>query len=185
MISDTMDTILNNELKALMSRGKKVSKVIKIENKKHKKFPAESSYKTARNRSGLSKPIRFLLESKAIKGKVLDYGCGFGQDAKALDFDMYDPHFYPDGLDNRKKYDTIVCNYVLNVVDPIVECKIIADISKRLKKGGRAYFTVRRDRFKEGTNSRGTYQRTSTPLLESYAKFTGRFEVYVLRANEF
>ena len=140
------------------------------------------SHRTAIKRRGLSKPLKVLLKNNAIEGnRVLDYGCGYGQDAETMKYDRYDPFYYPEGLDNRKRYDTIICNYVLNVISKNEEDKVINDVLKRLTKNGKAYFTVRRDKFKEGINSKGTFQRTAKPNLESYYRLSGQFEIYILK----
>jgi len=100
-------------------------------------------HETAIARKTLSVPARRLREANLVKGRVLDYGCGKGQDAKGLRCDKYDPHYAPSKP--RGKYDTILCSYVLNVLDTPERAKVLADIRKLLKKGGRAYITVRRD----------------------------------------
>ena len=77
-----------------------------------------NSYLTAKERNTPSLPIRMLYDRKLIQGRVLDYGCGFGQDvrflrAKGFDAYGYDPHHAPDLPTGT--FDTIVCFYVLNV----------------------------------------------------------------------
>jgi 2-polyprenyl-3-methyl-5-hydroxy-6-metoxy-1,4-benzoquinol methylase len=136
------------------------------------------AYLTAISRNKISKPVQFLKTEGLLKGTVLDYGCGRGFDAKAIKADAFDPHYFPEMP--KKKYDTIICNYVLNVVDETVEKNIIKSIKKLLKKGGRAYISVRRDSFKEGINSKGTYQRYSYPNLTSFNKESGSYEMYLL-----
>ena len=102
------------------------------------------SYQTAILRKLPSKPARFLNELGLLKGKMLDYGCGYGLDAMLFHMDRFDPAFFP----KRKfkgKYDIIVCIYVLNVVSTKEQNKIIINVKKLLRKGGKAYFAVRRD----------------------------------------
>ena len=99
--------------------------------------------RTAIKRTNLSAPTRFLEEEGLIVGRVLDYGCGYGEDAKELGFEVYDPFFgfsMPTG-----KFDTVICNYVLNVVPEEVQEEILRDIRQRLKPEGFAYLAVRRD----------------------------------------
>lgn len=55
---------------------------------------------TAIERIYLSFPARFLLEKNLLQGKILDFGCGFGNDVKLLQqksFDItgYDPYYFP------------------------------------------------------------------------------------------
>lgn len=100
-------------------------------------------HETAIARKTLSVPARRLRDADLVKGRVLDYGCGRGRDAKALRCDKYDPHYAP--IRPRGKFDTILCSYVLNVLDTPERSKVLADIRKLLKKDGIAYITVRRD----------------------------------------
>ena len=75
------------------------------------------SYKTAIGRKQAAAPTRYLQSQKVLKGKALDYGCGKDPGVGMRFWDRYDPHFEPDGI-KRDGYDTIVCNYVLNVIGP-------------------------------------------------------------------
>lgn len=100
-------------------------------------------HRTAIQRNKLSAPMKLLEEDGQLDGRVLDYGCGRGFDAKALELELYDPYFFPDVPDG--KFDTITCNYVLNVVDEETEAWIISDIESKLEDGGHAFITVRRD----------------------------------------
>ena len=78
-------------------------------------------YLTAIRQTTLSAPTRYLLQHGMLKGRILDFGCGFGFDADELkcqgyDIIGYDYYYrpeYPDG-----KFDTILCNYVLDVLEP-------------------------------------------------------------------
>ena len=86
-----------------------------------------------------------LYERKLIQGRVLDYGCGFGQDgrflrAKGFDAHDYDPYHAPTLPTGT--FDTIVCFlYVLNVLFPDEQTAVLMDISRLLKPSGRAYFS--------------------------------------------
>jgi len=103
----------------------------------------DTPHKTAIKRSKLSVPMRYLSDHGLLNGRVLDYGCGRGDDAAALDIESYDPTWQPSKP--RGKFDTITCNYVLNVVAPKTEREIIKDIRSRLRKNGIGYVTVRSD----------------------------------------
>lgn len=117
----------------------------------------DNSHKTAITRRGLSAPARTIQGRGLLRGRCLDYGCGKGGDAALLDVEKYDPYFYPEQPINR--FDTILCTYVLNVISPRRQKDLLSDISRLLKKNGRAYIAVRRD-FKEShISSRGTLQR--------------------------
>mgnify|MGYP003313875370 CR=1 FL=1 len=55
-------------------------------------------------------------------------------------------------------FDTVLCTYVLNVVNAEAEDEILRSIKSLMKKGGQAFIAVRRDVKKDGKTSRG-YQR--------------------------
>ena len=52
---------------------------------------------------------------------------------------------YPTGL-----FDTIICNYVLNVLEPYAQAEVMMNVSNLIKPTGTAYFAVRRDIEEEG-----------------------------------
>ena len=116
---------------------------------------------------------------------ILDYGCGKGADVKYLkgkghSVDGYDPYYNDIDLSSKDSYyDVVICSYVLNVLDKSKERALVDDIMSKLKSGGRAYISVRRDSFKEGFTSRG-YQRYVE--LGSYPSFEkkGAFEIYFI-----
>jgi SAM-dependent methyltransferase len=136
-----------------------------------------NSYKTAITRTKLSSPMRFLKDNNHLIGDCLDYGCGKGFDADYLKIKKYDPHFHnfwPDQL-----FDTITCNYVLNVIDHEEAVKIIKRIQSLLKWGGIAYITVRRDIENEGITKKGTLQR-NVYLNAPTVVETTRFHIYCI-----
>lgn len=115
----------------------------------------ETPHKTAIKRSKLSVPMRFLYENNLLSGKILDYGCGRGDDARLLEksglcVSTYDPIWQPKMP--RGKFDTITCNYVLNVVSEETAKNIVSDIRLRLKVKGTAFISVRSD-VKVDTNT--------------------------------
>jgi diadenosine tetraphosphate (Ap4A) HIT family hydrolase len=111
------------------------------------------SHLTAIDRSYLSFPAQFLLNQNLLQGKILDFGCGFGNDVKILrqkgcDIIGYDPYYFPEYP--QHKFDTIICFYVLNVLFNEEQANTLMEISHFLKPGGKAYYAVRRDIKKEG-----------------------------------
>ena len=126
------------------------------------------SHLTAKERTYLSFPAKYLLKQNLLKGKILDFGCGFGNDVKLLKkkgFNIigYDPHYFPQYPQER--FDTIICFYVLNVLFAEVQSRVIMEVASLLKPGGRAYFAVRRDIKREGfrkhyIHKKPTYQCT-------------------------
>lgn len=120
-----------------------------MENVKHNTY----SHCTAKERDSLSFPAKFLLNKKLLLGNILDFGCGFGKDVEVLkergyNISGYDPHYAPEYP--AKKFDTILCFYVLNVLLPEEQADVLMNISSLLKPDGKAYFAVRRDLQYEG-----------------------------------
>lgn len=128
------------------------------------------SHLTAKQRDTPSLPIRMLHERKLLRGRVLDYGCGFGQDvrflqAKSYDAHGYDPHYFPDWPAGT--FDTIICFYVLNVLFPDEQTDVLLNVSRLLKPTGRAYFAVRRDISRDGFR---THQLHGKPVYQCDVK---------------
>ena len=120
----------------------------------------QNSWRTAITRKKFSLPFLYLVEHRFIdllNDDILDYGCGKGYDAITGMLRKYDPHFFPKMP--KGQFDVVICSYVLNVLPKEKEAEVIRDIKKKLKKGGRAYITVRRNLKKDGYTSTGTYQR--------------------------
>ena len=110
-------------------------------------------YLTAIKRTDLSVPTRYLLNKGMLKGRILDFGCGFGFDTdelqrQGLDIVGYDYYYRPDYPIGQ--FDTIICNYVLNVLEPYAQAEVMMNISNLLKSTGTAYYAVRRDLEEEG-----------------------------------
>lgn len=85
-------------------------------------------HRTAIKRTKLSKPTRLALQKNVIKAglTVLDYGCGRGTDVlylkdSGINAVGYDPIFYPDRTVLSQKYDVVLLNYVLNVIEDVTE----------------------------------------------------------------
>lgn len=133
---------------------------------------AGRAHLTAITRTALSRPIRYLLERGRLKGRVLDYGCGRGFDADELNLIGWDPHWRPQRP--RGPFDTVVCSFVLNVLDALERRTVLEDVQLYLKPGGVAYFTVRRDAGLKGWTSRLTWQEwvdLDLPVLYENAAF--------------
>jgi diadenosine tetraphosphate (Ap4A) HIT family hydrolase len=141
------------------------------------------SHLTAIERTKISSPVQFLLDQDLLRGRILDFGCGLGNDVKLLDYkglDItgYDPYYLP--IDPVGKFETIVCCYVLNVLMPEEQAAVLMNIAYLLKPGGKAYYAVRRDLKKEGfrehyVHKQPTYQCTvklpfKSVLLNEYCE---------------
>lgn len=120
------------------------------------------SHLTAKERDSLSFPARVIKERHLLMGKILDFGCGFGKDVeilKANGFHIsgYDKHYFPSFPEER--FDTIICFYVLNVLQPEEQTRVLMEISTLLKPTGKAYFAVRRDLTYEGFRTPKIHQK--------------------------
>lgn len=110
-------------------------------------------YLTAIKRTDLSVPTRYLLQHQLLKGRILDFGCGYGFDTDELkqqgyDIKGYDYHYRPDYPNG--KFDTIICNYVLNVLEPYAQAEVMMNVTNLLLPKGTAFFAVRRDLTEAG-----------------------------------
>lgn len=120
------------------------------------------SHLTAIKRNEPSFPTRWLLKADLLKGRVLDFGCGYGVDGDFLyhegfDISEFDPHYKPVMPDG--KFDTILCHYVLNVLLPIEQANVLMDVSEKLSPKGKAFFAVRRDLQQEGFRTHAIYKQ--------------------------
>ncbi|MEI6854308.1 MAG: bifunctional class I SAM-dependent methyltransferase/HIT family protein [Bacteroidota bacterium] len=136
------------------------------------------NYLTAKERDTLSFPAKLLLNKSLLVGEVLDFGCGFGKDvellnAKGINIIGYDKYYFPKYP--VKKFDTIICFYVLNVLMQEEQSNVLMEISQLLKPTGKAYFAVRRDLHYEGFRThtihrKPTYQCNVILNYESFFK---------------
>lgn len=100
-----------------------------------------NGHRTAISRQRLSTPMSFLFCSGFLNRpqRVLDYGCGRGDDVKNLralvSIQGFDPHFYPTLPEQENGFDVITCNFVLNVIpDEVERLGVIAHISALLDR---------------------------------------------------
>ena len=120
------------------------------------------SHLTAKERETLSFPAKLLLNKSLLTGDVLDFGCGFGKDvellkAKGINIVGYDKHYFPKYP--TKKFDTIICFYVLNVLMQEEQATVLMQLSQLVKATGKVYFAVRRDLQFEGFRTHKVHQR--------------------------
>ena len=132
-------------------------------------------YLTAIKRTAMSAPTRYLLQHGLLKGRILDFGCGQGFDI--VGYDSCYRTDYPEG-----KFDTIICVYVLNVLEPYAQAEVMWEISNLLAPGGTVYYAVRRDLKGEGfrwhaIHKQYTYQCNVTLPYKSLTNNKG-FEIY-------
>lgn len=113
----------------------------------------QHSHLTAKDRDSISFPAKFLMTRNLLKGEILDFGCGLGKDIEVLKnkgyniqgYDKFHKPTYP-----KKKFDSIICLYVLNVLMPEEQAKVLIELSRLIKPTGKVYFAVRRDLKYEG-----------------------------------
>jgi diadenosine tetraphosphate (Ap4A) HIT family hydrolase len=120
------------------------------------------SHFTAKERISLSFPAKILFQQNKLVGSVLDFGCGHGKDVELLsqknvDVIGYDPYYFPHYP--NQTFDTILCFYVLNVLEKEEQAAVLMEISKLLKPSGTAYFAVRRDIVFEGYRMHKIHQQ--------------------------
>ena len=120
------------------------------------------SHLTAKERETLSFPAKLLLNKSFLDGDVLDFGCGFGKDvdllkAKGINIVGYDKHYFPKYP--TKKFDTILCFYVLNVLLQEEQATVLMQLSQLVKPTGKVYFAVRRDLQYEGFRTHKVHQK--------------------------
>jgi diadenosine tetraphosphate (Ap4A) HIT family hydrolase len=120
------------------------------------------SHLTAKERDSISFPAKYLLNKKLLTGDVLDFGCGFGKDVEVLQQQSiniigYDKHYFP--TYPTKKFDTIICLYVLNVLLQEEQAAVLMELSQLVKPSGRVFIAVRRDLQFEGFRTHKLHQK--------------------------
>lgn len=121
-----------------------------------------NSHLTAKERDSLSFPAKIILERNLLVGEVLDFGCGFGKDVellseKGIPIFGYDKHYFPEFPE--KKFDTILCFYVLNVLFQEEQSTVLMELSQLIKPTGKVYIAVRRDIQYEGFRTHKIHQQ--------------------------
>lgn len=121
-----------------------------------------NSHLTAKERDTLSYPAKIVFNQNLLVGDVLDFGCGYGSDVKLLQekgitIEGYDKYHFPDYP--SKKFDTIICFYVLNVLMPEEQATVLMELSQLVKPTGKVYIAVRRDLQFEGFRTHKIHQK--------------------------
>jgi SAM-dependent methyltransferase len=99
-----------------------------------------ATHRAAKFRSKPSAPIQWLKKQGLLKGRILDYGCGLGFDADFIAAEKYDLNFFPKHPETG--FDTIICNYVFNILEKKQHEKTLQDIKSLLIEDGTAYISV-------------------------------------------
>ncbi len=108
-----------------------------------------------------SQALVLLLQRGLVIGRTLDYGSGHGRDYNHLtalqyNVECYDPYYAPKRPSGQ--YDTILCTFVLNVLELPEREQVIKDIDNLLTPNGIAYYTVQRNIKKLQWSVRHTFQ---------------------------
>lgn len=113
------------------------------------KIQSERGYRFVKELGGavqrktVSFAARWLVEHGHVKGRVLDFGCGFGFDADYYGWEAFDPYYRqaePSGL-----FDTIICNHVLNMLTRGSRHQAMERMQELLEASGMAYLIVPRN----------------------------------------
>lgn len=154
-----------------------------------------NSHLTAITRRALPVPVRWLLQQgNAIKGHVLDYGCGkcaainnrtIAQLPVVKSMTNYDPHFEPIDLSFKSTFDTILCTYVLCTLPESEESQILHTLRHHLRPDGMAFISVRNDTPQQGhgVSSRGTFQRWVELSFLRNLLTASQCRIYILTKN--
>lgn len=127
-------------------------------------FIVNNSHLTAIKRKGASAPLKFLASCHInAQQTVIDFGCGRGADLEWLRLNGYqangyDPYWYLGSGALNKKYDVVLCTYVLNVIGNETREAVIGKLKSLVLPGGKIYITVRRDFKKDYVTKKGTRQ---------------------------
>lgn len=126
-----------------------------------------------------SKPATFIHQMGLDKGRVLDYGSGYGLDAETFSWESFDPYYNDIKLNGL--FDTIICINVISAVSAVNETIIINSIIDLLKPNGKAYLSVPRNLPKEGKLS-GYNRRPQRWVTLNYPSIeqNSKFEIYLL-----
>lgn len=137
---------------------------------------------SAVHRTKPSMTILWLQENGLLVGDMLDYGCGKGLDADHFGMDKYDPYdpsWCNISLDTNKRYDTIVCNFVFNILEPGEEFEVLNNIQRLLKEDGIAYIIVLRN-VRKMASYKKDLQHYIVMSLESIRHVKRWYEIYKL-----
>ena len=133
---------------------------------------------SAIHRTRLSTPARVIYHAGLIRGRLLDYCCGYGYDAKWFRSASYDPIHQP--VLPKGTFDTVLCIYVLNTINNRAERDRVVERIRGLLRGrGRAFIAVRRDVKGFRLSSKGWQGGMDVPGGVSLWR-NSRYEIYVI-----
>lgn len=133
-------------------------------------------------REQVSTTAQVLVDKKLVRGRVLDYGCGYGFDADHFGWDSYDPHYRQKILTGT--YDTVICNHVANMLTRCSRQRLYEQLDNLLSADGVAYISVSR---KIPTNGKaGLRKRIQNYVVLSLPSIylDGNIEIYKLTKGQ-
>ena len=140
---------------------------------------------TAIPRSRLAAPLRWLTDEGLLHGKLLDFGCGRGDDLrrlkrrKSVQAFGWDPYWRPrPDPEANAPYDVVYLGYVLNVIPERDEAEVREHARGLCKVDGMVYYAVRRDLDTRGHQGRGTRQRYVRLSWADLIFEDGNFAIY-------
>lgn len=145
---------------------------------------------TAISRKNMSVPTKYLLKKGLLGKKILDFGCGKGEDVRQLkaagfDADGYDPHYAPKLKPFQKDYDTVICNYVFNVIAPEERhhawMNLFTHAARTDCRHPDIYVTVRRDLKKDYTKTKKGTEQWMVYLPYEVVHKTSAYCIYKVR----
>jgi|2_EtaG_2_1085320.scaffolds.fasta_scaffold00161_30 hypothetical protein len=153
-----------------------IQKLFVVEEPPEKRDDGEYGGATALSRG--SSPLRYYRNEELLQGAILDYGCG----KEEHEFEKYDMITHPDPEVLLIQYDTVMCNYVLNVQpsDHLIDL-ILVNIYHLLKPGGTALIAVVSEAALSGTAACGNREhKTPKQWQQILAQF---FNVTLLQGS--
>lgn len=126
--------------KGLKYEGHSLIKTTKIKQIQHKNEKVIDRHKTAISRGDFSKPLQLLMKHNLIDSSktYFDYGCGLGDDIRALKLNGYDaigwdPVHAPE--QKKRKSEVVNLGFVLNVIeDPVERIEVLENVFNYTKK---------------------------------------------------
>ena len=153
-----------------MDRNSKLTAI----NRKKLSAPTTTLSELLRHRHYFGNMVRQTSHWSGGSGSILHHGCGRSvKDSKFFKsicdkYAEFDPTYAPDRSVLNDKYDTVVSNFVLNVLEPEERQDAWMDIMMCVNDGGIALITVRSDKdtsikgkpHEDGVlTSKGTFQK--------------------------
>jgi len=140
------------------------------------------SHRTAISRRQLSRPGRVSLRLLPPGGKFFDYGCGRGDDVRALcithDAYGWDPHWHPNKGPSPLAYDVVQLAYVLNVIECPTQRERALELAwAAVRPGGYLVVAVRTDLPPEHKR-KGWFQKA-----DGWITSTGTFQKFFLNSR--